>query len=193
MKPHGFDDSDGIFGLRGNFASCATNCLLEQCCFWRCDDGGAGAQPTLPSHRHSPCRSFPTLPVGPVGASRPISCARGPPILVANLFGISVSSCCPGTGLFRPHNSISGQHEIPPTAMVNNPVITVAPMCPGRRAPGCDPRPAGTYKISRGDSIYVIRKKFCVSLGALLAANGWGSSDVLIQAGQIINIPAPGT
>lgn len=138
-----------------------------------------------------------TLPVGSVGVEQTYIVRKGDsPILVANLFGISVSELLSWNGLVAstqfPYPGAT--MKIPPTAMVNNPVITVAPNVSGTpSAPGCDPRPAGTYKISRGDSIYVIRKKFCVSLGALLAANGWGSSDVLIQAGQIINIPASGT
>ena len=59
--------------------------------------------------------------------------------------------------------------------------------------PGCGNRPAGTYEIAQGDSLFVIIKKFCVSMTALLAANQWSSVDVFIYQGMKINIPAAGT
>lgn len=138
-----------------------------------------------------------TLPIGSVGVEQTYIVRAGDsPILVANLFGISVSELLSWNGLVSstqfPYPGAT--MKIPPTAMVNNPVITIAPnVSVAPSAPGCGPRPAGTYKVARGDSIYTIRRKFCVSLGALLGANGWGSSDVLIYPGQIINIPASGT
>lgn len=138
-----------------------------------------------------------TLPIGSVGVEQTYIVRAGDsPIAVANLFGISVSELLSWNGLVAstqfPYPGAT--MKIPPTAMINNPVITIAPnVSVAPSAPGCDPRPAGTYKVAKGDSIYIIRKKFCVSLGALLAANGWGSSDVLIFPGQIINIPASGT
>lgn len=138
-----------------------------------------------------------TLPPGSVGVEQTYVVRAGDsPIAVANLFGISMSELLSWNGLVAasqfPYPGAT--LRIPPTAMINNPVITVKPnVAAAPSAPGCDPRPAGTYQIARGDSIYGIRNKFCVSLGSLLGANGWGSSDVLIQAGQIINIPASGT
>lgn len=138
-----------------------------------------------------------TLPIGSVGVEQTYIVRAGDsPILVANLFGISVSELLSWNGLVAstqfPYPGAT--MKIPPTAMVNNPVITIAPnVSVAPSAPGCDPRPAGTYKVARGDSIYTIRKKFCVSLSSLLGANGWGSSDALIYPGQIINIPASGT
>lgn len=138
-----------------------------------------------------------TLPLGSVGVEQTYIVRSGDsPIAVANLFGISVSELLSWNGLVAsaqfPYPGAS--MRIPPTAMVNNPVITIAPnvsIAPSE--PGCDARPAGTYKVAKDDSIYIIRKKFCVSLGALLGANGWSSSGVLIFPGQIINIPASGT
>lgn len=138
-----------------------------------------------------------TLPVGSVGVEQTYIVRAGDsPIAVANLFGISVSELLSWNGLVAstqfPYPGAT--LRIPPTAMINNPAIPVKPNASATpSAPGCDPRPAGTYKVAKGDSIYVIRKKFCVSLGALLAANGWNSSDALIYPGQIINIPASGT
>jgi LysM repeat protein len=41
--------------------------------------------------------------------------------------------------------------------------------------------------------MYIIRKKFCVSLGSLLGANGFNSSAALLYPGQILNIPASGS
>ena len=78
--------------------------------------------------------------------------------------------------------------------MVLNPEIVVAPdVSAPPSAPGCDPRPAGTYQVAAGDSIFAIRRKFCVSLASLLSANGWNSSNANIYPGQIINIPAAGS
>lgn len=138
-----------------------------------------------------------TLPPGSVGVEQEYVVRPGDsPILVANLFGVNVSELLAWNGLVSSSQfPYAGQTlKIPPTAMVNNPQIVIKPTDSAEpSAPGCDPRIAGTYKIARGDSIYSIRKKFCVSLGSLLGANGWGSSDVLIQAGQIINIPASGS
>ena len=138
-----------------------------------------------------------TLPPGSVGVEQEYIVRPGDsPILVANIFGVNVSELLAWNGLVASSQfPYAGQIlKIPPTAMVNNPQINIPPTGSAEPStPGCDPRPAGTYKIARGDSIFSIRKKFCVSLGSLLGANGWGSSDVLIQAGQIINIPASGS
>lgn len=138
-----------------------------------------------------------TLPPGSVGVEQEYIVRPGDsPILVANLFGVNVSELLAWNGLVASAQfPYPGQSlKIPPTAMINNPQVVIAPTgSAGPSTPGCDPRPAGTYKVARGDSIFSIRKKFCVSLGSLLGANGWGSSDILIQAGQIINIPASGS
>jgi LysM repeat protein len=138
-----------------------------------------------------------TLPPGSVGVEQTYIVRSGDsPIAVANLFGITVSELLSWNGLVAatqfPYPGAT--MKIPPTAMVNNPVITIAPnVSVAPSAPGCDPRPAGTYKVAAGDSIYIIRRKFCVSLSALLGANGWSSSSVIIHPGQVINIPASGT
>ncbi len=138
-----------------------------------------------------------TLPPGSVGVEQEYVVRPGDgPILVANLFGVNVSELLAWNGLVSSSQfPYAGQTlKIPPTAMVNNPQIVIKPTGSAvPSAPGCDPRIAGTYKVARGDSIYTIRRKFCVTLGSLLGANGWGSSDALIQAGQIINIPASGS
>ena len=138
-----------------------------------------------------------TLPPGSVGVEQEYIVRPGDsPILVANIFGVNVSELLAWNGLVASSQfPFAGQIlKIPPTAMVNNPQINIPPAGSAEPStPGCDPRPAGTYKIARGDSIFSIRKKFCVSLSSLLGANGWGSSDVLIQAGQTINIPASGS
>jgi LysM repeat protein len=116
--------------------------------------------------------------------------------LVANLYGIMVAELLSWNGLvatsqFPFPGSIL---KIPPTATVNNPQINVAPdVAAGPSQPGCDPRAAGTYKVAKGDSMYIIRKKFCVSLGSLLSANGFNSSGALLYPGQILNIPASGS
>lgn len=138
-----------------------------------------------------------TLPIGAVGVEQSYSVRPGDsPSLVATLFGLTMSELLMYNGLVA-----SGQFpfagsvlKIPPSAMVLNPVITVAPnVDAGPAVAGCDARPAGTYQIGAGDSIYIIRQKFCVSLAALLAANNWPSQSVNIRPSQIINIPASGS
>lgn len=134
-----------------------------------------------------------TLPIGAVGVEQSYTVRpNDSPILVANLFGITVAELLAWNGLVSTSQfPFAGQSlKIPPTAMVLNPVIPVAPdITAGESTAGCDPRPAGTYKVQRGDSIFSIRQKFCVTEGALLNANGWPTSDVTIVAGQVINIP----
>lgn len=53
-------------------------------------------------------------------------------------------------------------------------------------------RPAGIYEVKTGDGIYAIARKMCVSPGALLNANGWSSTSVVIVPGQKINVPVAG-
>jgi LysM repeat protein len=138
-----------------------------------------------------------TLPIGAVGVEQTYTVLPGDsPSLVATIFGITMSELLMYNGLVA-----SGQFpfagsiiKIPPSAMVLNPIVTAKPdVAAGPAAAGCDARPAGTYQIAAGDSIYVIRKKFCVSLGSLLSANNWPNSSVGIRPGQIINIPASGS
>lgn len=138
-----------------------------------------------------------TLPIGAVGVEQVYTVRAGDSSsLVANLYGITVAELLSWNGLvsssqFPFPNAIL---KIPPTATVNNPQINVAPGAKAQPSqPGCDPRPAGTYKVAQGDSMYVIRRKFCVSLGSLLSANGFNSSGALLFAGQILNIPASGS
>ena len=138
-----------------------------------------------------------TLPIGAVGVEQIYTVSAGDsPSLVANLYGIMVAELLSWNGLvatsqFPFPGSIL---KIPPTATVNNPQINVAPdVAAGPSQPGCDPRPAGTYKVAKGDSMYIIRKKFCISLGSLLGANGFNSSSALLYPGQILNIPASGS
>ena len=138
-----------------------------------------------------------TLPIGAVGVEQSYTVQPGDsPSLVATYFGITPSELLMYNGIVA-----NGQFpfagsilKIPPSAMVLNPVITTKPnVAAGPAAAGCEARPAGTYQIASGDSIYVIRRKFCISLASLLAANNWPNSSVNIRPGQIINIPASGS
>lgn len=138
-----------------------------------------------------------TLPIGAVGVEQSYTVQPGDsPSLVATYFSITPSELLMYNGIVA-----NGQFpfpgsilKIPPSAMVLNPVITTKPnVAAGPAAAGCEARPAGTYQIASGDSIYVIRKKFCISLASLLAANNWPNSSVNIRPGQIINIPASGS
>ena len=138
-----------------------------------------------------------TLPIGAVGVEQTYTVLPGDSTsLVATIFGITPSELLMYNGL-----AAAGQFpfagsilKIPPSATVLNPIVTAKPdVAAGPAAAGCDARPAGTYQIAAGDSIYVIRRKFCVSLASLLGANNWPNSSVGIRPGQIINIPASGS
>lgn len=137
-----------------------------------------------------------TLPVGAVGVEQQYTVRPGDgAIKVANLYGITVAELLAWNGLVSVEQfPFPGTVlKIPPTAMISNPFVPVAPDATAKPSqPGCGPRPAGTYRIAQGDSISAIRQKFCVSTEALLAANGWTSVDVIIFPGQVINIPAAG-
>ena len=138
-----------------------------------------------------------TLPIGAVGVEQTYTVLPGDsPSLVASIFGITSSELLMYNGLVaKGQFPFAGSIlKIPPSATVLNPIVTAKPdVAAGPAAAGCDARPAGTYQIAAGDSIYVIRKKFCVSLASLLAANNWPNSSVNIRPGQIINIPASGS
>ncbi|NDG77723.1 MAG: LysM peptidoglycan-binding domain-containing protein [Acidimicrobiia bacterium] len=117
------------------------------------------------------------------------------PILVANLFGISVEQLLSWNGLLSTSQFPypGRQLKIPPSASktVNQTEQTVVANPVGK--PGCGDRPAGTYEVQAGDSFSAIRTKFCVSTNALLAANQWASVDVFLFPGKKINIPPAGT
>ena len=60
----------------------------------------------------------------------------------------------------------------------------------GPVGPGCGTRPAGTYEVQSGDSMWAITKKFCITETQLRAANEWATGAVTFLVGQKINIPA---
>jgi len=141
-----------------------------------------------------------TLPSGAVGAEQAYTIVAGDsPLAVANKFGISLSALLAYNAMVSPSQfpypgSIL---RIPPQAIAN-PDSTTQSSTPGAPAagpvgPGCGTRPAGTYSIQKNDSFYAIREKFCVTLGALLTANNWPDSSVVLLVGMVINIPAANT
>lgn len=148
------------------------------------------AQTTIPS-------TTTTLPPGAVGVEQEYVVQRGDsPIAVANLFGISVTELLAWNGLVDvsqfPYPG--SKLRIPPSAQVvsTNVQQTVTPTPVGK--PGCGNRPAGTYEVAAGDSVFSIMSKFCVSLGAIVAANNWASADsAFLYPGLKINIPAAGS
>ena len=137
-----------------------------------------------------------TLPPGAVGVEQIYVVQAGDsPILVANMFGISVEQLLSWNGLLATSQFPypGRQLKIPPSATitVNQTQQTVVANPVGK--PGCGNRPAGVYEVQAGDSVSAIRKKFCVSTNALLAANQWSSVDVFLFPGKKINIPPAGS
>lgn len=143
-----------------------------------------------------------TLPQGAVGEGTTYTIQQGDsPIAVANKYNISVSALMAYNGILSTGQfPYPGQTiKIPPNGVVNPGSTTNSSVPTGSVAPtdpalaGCGTHPAGTYKVAKGDSLYSIRKKFCVSLSALLAANGWADvGSTVILPDQTINIPAAG-
>jgi LysM repeat protein len=137
-----------------------------------------------------------TLPPGAVGVEQIYTVQAGDsPNLVANLFGITVTELLAWNGLISATQfPYAGRKlRIPPSAQVVSSNVQQTTVANVVGKPGCGNRPAGTYEIAQGDSLFVIIKKFCVSMTALLAANQWSSVDVFIYQGMKINIPAAGT
>ena len=58
-------------------------------------------------------------------------------------------------------------------------------------APGTTTAATGQYTVAGGDSLFLIAKKYCVSIDTLIAANGWADGiDHVIHPGDVIVIPA---
>lgn len=150
-----------------------------------------------------------TLPAGAVGEEKTYVVQAGDsPLGVAAKFSISLSTLLAYNGWLTasqfpyPGTTI----RIPPQAVVNPGTGTGTGSGTGTgtgtgggtntgggaATSGCGTRPAGTYTVRANDSLYKIRDKFCVSLAALMSANGWADSSVVLLPGDTINIPAAG-
>ena len=145
-----------------------------------------------------------TLPQGAIGEEKTYTVQPGDsPLAVANKYSISLTTLLAYNGWVTPSQfPFPGEIvRIPPQAVVNpgtNQQTGGTGTGPGTNtggaaSTGCGARPAGTYKVQPNDSMFKIREKFCVSLGALLNANGWVDSGVTLLPGQTINIPAAGS
>jgi LysM repeat protein len=143
-----------------------------------------------------------TLPSNAIGAEQLYTVQSGDsPLAVANKYGIALETLLAYNGWVSPSQFPypGTQIRIPPQAI--EPAATGDPTGGGTSggntnapsAPGCGTRPAGTYTVQSGDSIFTIRRKFCVSLASLLSANNWASSSVIIMPGDVVNIPASGS
>ncbi len=145
-----------------------------------------------------------TYPLNAVGSEQSYTVvANDSPIAVANRYGISVTALLAYNGWVSPSQfPYPGQIvKIPPQAIA--PIDTPATVDPatGGTTPAvstdptltkCGTRPAGTYVVAKGDSVFTIRRKFCVSTAALLAANNWTDTGALLLVGDTINIPSAG-
>ena len=141
-----------------------------------------------------------TLPANAVGQETVYTVVAGDsPISVATKFGITVSLLLsynalltpgdfpyPGQTLKIPAAAITPPETNPPAGGGGTPASTPA----GPVGPGCGTRPAGTYTIQQGDSMWAITKKFCITTAQLVAANEWPDGGVTLLPGQVISIPA---
>ncbi|NBU37498.1 MAG: LysM peptidoglycan-binding domain-containing protein [Actinobacteria bacterium] len=141
-----------------------------------------------------------TLPPGSVGVEQSYVVELGDsPIKLATMYGISVEELLmyngwvsvtqfpyPGQTLRIPANATqpvdNGTSQTPATGNTSAPT--------GPVGPGCGTRPAGTYEIQSGDSMWAITKKFCITEAQLRAANEWATGPVTFLIGDKINIPA---
>jgi LysM repeat protein len=153
----------------------------------------APVQSTLPGTTTS-------LPTNAIGAEQLYTVQSGDsPLAIANKYGIALETLLAYNGWVSPSQFPypGTQIRIPPSAI--EPASTGAATggttsnVNTPSAPGCGTRPAGTYTVQSGDTIFGIRRKFCVSLAALLSANNWASSSVVIMPGDVINVPAAGS
>lgn len=147
-----------------------------------------------------------SLPANAVGTEQVYVVKAGDsPLAVANKYSISLTALLAYNGWVSPAQFPypGSEIKIPPQAVVRptEPTDTnsgtansTAPSGPA--SAGCGTRPAGTYEVQPGDSLYIIREKFCVKRDSLLAANpGWTeefaqNGNVSLFAGKIIQIPA---
>lgn len=164
---------------------------------------------TIPPVQSTLPGSTTTLPTNAIGAEQLYTVASGDsPLGVANKYGIALETLLAYNGWVSPSQFPypGTQIRIPPSAI--EPTITDAATGTGGTTggtggtdsgtaqpsdPGCGTRPAGTYTVQKNDTIFGIRRKFCVSLASLLSANNWASSSVVIVPGDVINIPASGS
>jgi peptidoglycan endopeptidase LytE len=141
-----------------------------------------------------------SLPANAVGSEQIYVVKAGDsPLAVANKYSISLTALLAYNGWVSPAQFPypGSEIKIPPQAVVrpsepsdSNGGTSNSTAPSGPASGGCGTRPAGTYEIQSGDSIFTIRRKFCVSLAALLSANGWAdSASVTIYPGQTIQIP----
>ncbi len=144
-----------------------------------------------------------TLPVNAVGAeSKYVVKAGDSPLAVANKYNISLTTLLAYNGWVSPAQFpypgteilIPAQAVVQPTQSSTPSGSTPAnPSGPTITGPNCGTRPAGTYVIKSGDSIFSIKEDFCVSTGALLSANGWSDvGSVVLLPGKTIQIPQAG-
>jgi LysM repeat protein len=147
-----------------------------------------------------------SLPANAVGTEQVYVVKAGDsPLAVANKYSISLTALLAYNGWVSPAQFPypGSEIKIPPQAVVRpseptNPDggTTSAGSPSGPASAGCGTRPAGTYEVQSGDSLYIIRQKFCVKRDSLLAANpGWTeefaqNGNVSLFAGKIIQIPA---
>ena len=150
-----------------------------------------------------------TLPPNAVGSEQIYVVQAGDsPLAVANKYNIALTTLLAYNGWVSPAQFPypGSEIRIPAQAVVQPGTntgtgtgtdagtgATPSSAAPGPVGPGCGTRPAGTYTVQRGDSMFSIKEKFCVSIAALLGANNWADTSQLIMPGDVINIPAAGS
>jgi LysM repeat protein len=148
----------------------------------------------------------------PVEAGQPAPMADGAPaeqpmtyvvrpgdsaFLIARRFGIDQGALLAANGITNPNRVYAGQTLVIPGAGATPDVVETpaepAPVASDEPQPVAetpeDEAPTGTYTVRRGDSAFLIARRFGIDQGALLAANGITNPN-RVYAGQVLTIPS---
>ncbi len=153
----------------------------------------ASASPHSPSARSSAPSSTSPAPrpaVTPVAVQPPpvqYTVASGDTISgIASRFGLATASVLALNGLGWSSLIFPGQ-------VLKLTGVTATPKAPAAKpAPAPAPAPAASYRVVSGDTVSGIASEHGVSVAAIFAANGLGSSSI-IYPGQSLAIPSPGS
>ncbi|MBI3976496.1 MAG: peptidoglycan DD-metalloendopeptidase family protein [Armatimonadetes bacterium] len=106
---------------------------------------------------------------------------------IARRFGVSVDAIAVASGLASPHTLRIGQVLVLPSGAQTG---TAAAPARARSAAASSGRSVSVpYRVQSGDTLYAVARRYGVTVGAIVAANGLPSAHRL-QIGQRLTVPA---